>query len=133
MLIDDKQIKQKQIHGQFESMIPLLMYHQKLSPQAAIDRSVAMLHESYERFYTAEQKLYDEVKADDDPDHLIEVKAYVQLFKDIVMGNLHWRLVLFPFPLLTIPQHVYQTHTHTHTHEPSSKSIRIHTKREERE
>ena len=77
----------KQIHGQFESLVPLLMYHQKLQPQAAVERCTAMIHDSYERFYKEEQELYEDIE----PEHLDNLKAYVQVFKDLVMCNLHWR------------------------------------------
>ena len=63
------------------------MYHQKLKPQEAVDRGTAMIHESYERVYQAEQRLYKDV----DPEHLNQVKECVQVYKDLVMCNLHWR------------------------------------------
>ena len=63
------------------------MYHQKLSPQAAVDRCAAMMHESYERFYKKEEELYKEI----DAEHLDNVKAYVQVFKDMVMSVHHWQ------------------------------------------
>lgn len=67
------------------------MYHHNLQPQAAVDRGVAMIHESYERFYQEEQALYAEVE----PEHLENMKECVQVFKDLVMCNLHWR---FDYP-----------------------------------
>ncbi len=76
-----------QMHGQFESLVPLLMYHQKIKPQEAVDRTTAMIHDSYGRFYKKEQALYEDV----DPEHLDNLKACVQVFKDLVMCNLHWR------------------------------------------
>ena len=75
------------MHGQFESLVPLLMYHQKLEPQEAVDQGVAMIHESYQRFYKEEQRLYESV----DEEFVDEVKACIQVFKDLVMCNLHWR------------------------------------------
>ena len=75
------------MHGQFESIVPLLMYHNKLQPQAAVDRCTTMIHACYERFYDEEQKLYKDVE----PQNLEEVKACIQVFKDLVMCNLHWR------------------------------------------
>ena len=46
-----------------------------------------MVQESYRRFCKEEQELYKEVSADD----LDVVKACVQVYRDLVMGNLHWR------------------------------------------
>lgn len=63
------------------------MYHQKLQPQEAVNRGTAMIHESYERFYHEEQRLYKDVN----PEHLDQVKECVQVYKDLVMCNLHWR------------------------------------------
>ncbi|MCJ1307922.1 hypothetical protein MMC25_001570 [Agyrium rufum] len=74
------------IHGQYESLVPLLMYHNKLDPQAAMDRASEMVHESYNSFNKAEQALYEEVE----PEQLENVKAYVLACKDLIMCNLHW-------------------------------------------
>ena len=63
------------------------MYHQKLTPQEAVERGTAMLHESYERFYQAEQRLYEDVE----PEHLDQVKECVQVYKDLAVANLHWQ------------------------------------------
>ena len=63
------------------------MYHEKLQPQAAIDRGFVMIHESYARFYREEKKLYESVN----PEDLETVVACVRVFKDLVMCNLHWR------------------------------------------
>ena len=75
------------MHGQFESLVPLLMYHNNLGPQAAMECAANMLHESYNRFNEAEQELYKEV----DADNLDKMKSYVQACKDLIMCNLHWR------------------------------------------
>ena len=72
--------------GDYESLVPLLMYHERLAPQAAVDRGLDMLYESYERFYELEQQLYEMVSSED----LLNVKAYVHACKDLVMSNLHW-------------------------------------------
>ena len=72
--------------GDYESLVPLLMYHECLTPQAAVDRGLDMLRESYERFYELERQLYELVS----PEDLLNVKAYVHAFKDLVMSNLHW-------------------------------------------
>ena len=63
------------------------MYHQNLSPQAAVEQGTAMIHNCYERFYKEEQELYKDME----PAHLDNMKAYLQVFKDLVMCNLHWR------------------------------------------
>ena len=63
------------------------MYHQKLEPQEAVDRGAAMIYESYGRFYSEEQRLYESV----DQEHMDEVRACLQIFKDLVMCNLPWR------------------------------------------
>lgn len=75
------------MHGQFENLVPLLMYHNNLGPQAAMDEAAKMLHGSYNRFNEAEQKLYEEV----DAGSLDTMKSYVQACKDLIMCNLHWR------------------------------------------
>ena len=46
-----------------------------------------MLHESYELFYEAEEALYAQVE----PEDLEAIKAHVQVLKDLIMCNLHWR------------------------------------------
>lgn len=63
------------------------MYHQRMEIQDAVHEGAKMIHDSYERFYDEEQELYKEV----DSEHIADVKAYVQAFKDLVMCNLHWR------------------------------------------
>ena len=75
------------MHGQFESLVPLMMYHNGLEVQAAVDRGTEMIHESYHRFYQAEQELCHEVSSED----LENVKAYLAACKDLIMCNLHWR------------------------------------------
>lgn len=75
------------MHGQFESLVPLLMFHDNLGPQAAMGRAAMMLHESYNRFNEAEQLLYEEV----DSGSLDITKSFVQACKDLIMCNLHWR------------------------------------------
>ena len=77
----------KQMHGQFESLIPLLMYHERLSAQAAMDCAVAMTFESCKRFNAAEKALYAYVDADSLPG----VQAYVQACQDLLVSGLHWR------------------------------------------
>lgn len=76
-----------QMHGQFESLVPLLMFHEHLGPQDAMERGAGMLHESYRRFNEAEQLLYKDV----DPDSLGVTKSYVRACKDLIVCNLHWR------------------------------------------
>lgn len=65
------------------------MFHEHLGPQVAMERAARMLHESYNRFNDAEQLLYAEV----DSDSLDITKSFVQACKDLIMCNLHWRLV----------------------------------------
>ena len=79
-------LRRELIHGQYESLVPLLMYHEGLNPQAAVNRGTEMIHESYERFYQLEARLYEAV----DLAELENVKTYVHAFKDLVMCNLHW-------------------------------------------
>lgn len=79
-------LRRELIHGQFESLVPLLMYHDGLTPQAAVDRGTKMIHDSYDRFYDRERRLLEEVS----PVELDSVKACLQVFKDLVMCNLHW-------------------------------------------
>lgn len=86
MLNDLLSLRRELVHGQFESLIPLLMYHESLMPQAAVDRTSEMIHASYQRFYRIEMELYAEV----DPENIDVVKTYVHAFKDLVMCNLHW-------------------------------------------
>ena len=76
-----------QINGQFENLVPLLMYHENLRPQAAVERAVDLLHESYNRFYEAELALYEQLG----PEDLDVMKAYLQACKDLITCNLHWR------------------------------------------
>ncbi|KAL8791312.1 MAG: hypothetical protein Q9195_005931 [Heterodermia aff. obscurata] len=79
-------LRRELIHGQYESLVPLLMYHEGLNPQAAVNRVTEMMHESYERFHRLEARLYELV----DLAELENVKTYVHSFKDVVMCNLHW-------------------------------------------
>ena len=79
-------LRRELMHGQYENVVPLLMYHEGLAPQAAVDKTTEMIHESYERFYQLEAKLYEAV----DPAELENVKTYVHAFKDLVMCHLHW-------------------------------------------
>ena len=73
-------------HGQYDNIVPLLMYHEGLNPQAAVDRVVAMLREGYERARRLEEQLYAMVSLADLP----AVKAYVHDCKNVVTANLHW-------------------------------------------
>lgn len=79
-------VRRELMHGQFESLVPLLMFHEHLGPQVAMERAARMLHESYNRFNDAEQLLYAEV----DSDSLDITKSFVQACKDLIMCNLHW-------------------------------------------
>ena len=63
------------------------MYHEKMGPQAAVDRATDMLHECYARFNEEEENLYSEVS----PEDVNDIKLYVQASKDPVMSNLYWR------------------------------------------
>ncbi|MCJ1404736.1 hypothetical protein MMC11_007962 [Xylographa trunciseda] len=80
-------MRREVMHGQFESLVPLMMYHNDLGVQAAVDRGTEMIHESYHRFDQAEQELYHEVSSE----NLGTVKAYLAACKDLIMCNLHWR------------------------------------------
>ena len=75
------------MHGQFESLIPLLMYHENIQPQEAMKRAGDMLHECYNTFNEVEKELYKEVPADLKPTMI----RYVKACKDLVVCNLHWR------------------------------------------
>jgi hypothetical protein len=75
------------MHGQFESLIPLLMYHNNISAQEAMDLAGDMLHEWYNNFNEVEVELYREVPAD----IRSTMSQYVKAGKDLVMCNLHWR------------------------------------------
>ena len=79
-------LRRELLHGQYESLVPLLMYHEDLSPQAAVDRGSEMIHQSYERFYLLEKQLYEQARTED----LENLRAYLQSFKDLAMCNLHW-------------------------------------------
>jgi len=74
------------MHGQYESLVPLMMYHNDLEVQAAVDRGTEMIHESYHRFDQAEEALYHEVSSE----NLENVKTYLAACKDLIMCNLHW-------------------------------------------
>ena len=63
------------------------MYHDKIGPQAAVDRATDMLHECYARFNEEEEKLYSEVS----PEIVNDVKLYIQASKHLIIANLYWR------------------------------------------
>ncbi|KAL9578090.1 MAG: hypothetical protein Q9203_007221 [Teloschistes exilis] len=73
-------------HGQYDNLVPFLMYHDDLNAQSAVDRAVQMCRESYDRFYQLEAQLYEQVGSQDEG----IVKAHVHGLKDVVMGNLYW-------------------------------------------
>jgi hypothetical protein len=75
------------MHGQFESLIPLLMYHGKLTAQEAMTRAGDMVHDCYRKFDEVEEEMYKEVPADLRP----TMKRYLAACKDLVVCNLHWR------------------------------------------
>ena len=50
--------------GLYENIVPLLMYHERLSPQAVMNRADILMHESYARCYAAEAALMTEIDAD---------------------------------------------------------------------
>ena len=75
------------MHGEFESLIPLLMYHSNLQAQGAMDLAGDMLHECYNKFNEVEVELYKEVPKDLRP----TMNSYVKACKDLVVCNLHWR------------------------------------------
>lgn len=72
--------------GQYDNLVPFLMYHDDLNAQLAVDRAVQMCRESYNRFYQLEAQLYEQVGSHDEG----IVKAHVHGLKDVVMGNLLW-------------------------------------------
>ncbi|KAF2704365.1 terpenoid synthase [Pleomassaria siparia CBS 279.74] len=74
------------MHGQFESLIPLLMYHNNLQAQEAMALAGDMLHECYNNFNQVELELYNEVPAELRP----TMKRYVKACKDLIVCNLHW-------------------------------------------
>lgn len=75
------------MHGQFESLIPLLMYHDNIQPQQAMRRAGDMLHKCYSTFNEVEEELYKEVPVDLQP----TMNRYVKACKDLIVCNLYWR------------------------------------------
>ena len=75
------------MHGQYESLVPLLMYHKDLRAQEAMALAADMLHECYNKFNEVEAELYKEV----DKDLLPTMNQYVKAMKDLVVCNLYWR------------------------------------------
>jgi hypothetical protein len=75
------------MHGQFESIIPLLMYHNNLQAQEAMDHAAEMLHACYNSFNEVELELYKEIPADLQP----SMNRYVKACKDLIVCNLRWR------------------------------------------
>lgn len=75
------------MHGQFESLIPLLMYHGNIQPQEAMQRAGDMLHECYRTFNELEKEFYKEIPAELQP----TMSRYIKACKDLVVCNLHWR------------------------------------------
>lgn len=63
------------------------MYHEKIQPQAAMQRAGEMLHKCYRTFNEVEEELYKEVPADLQP----TMNRYVKACKDLIVCNLHWR------------------------------------------
>ena len=63
------------------------MYHDKIGPQAAVDRATDMLHECYAVFNEEEERLYSEVS----PENINDVKLYIRASKHLIMANLYWR------------------------------------------
>ena len=75
------------MHGQYESLIPLLMYHDGLYAQKAMDRAGDMLHECYRKFNELEIEFYkEEVPAELHPTFV----KYLKACKDLIVCNLHW-------------------------------------------
>lgn len=94
MANDMLSFRRETMHGLYENIVPLLMYHEHLGPQAAVDRVGEMVHESYARFHEAEEALLgDDVEERDR--ELVE--RYLLACKDKIMCNLHWRYVLSPY------------------------------------
>jgi hypothetical protein len=75
------------MHGQFESIIPLLMYHNNLQAQEAMDHAAEMLHAYYNSFNEVELELYKEIPVDLQP----SMNRYVKACKDLIVCNLRWR------------------------------------------
>lgn len=75
------------MHGQFESLIPLLMYHNNIHAQEAMTLAGNMLHDCYNRFNQVEVELYKDVPVDLRP----TMNRYVKACKDLIVCNLHWR------------------------------------------
>ncbi|KAL9583495.1 MAG: hypothetical protein Q9212_002666 [Teloschistes hypoglaucus] len=72
--------------GQYDSLVPLLMYHRGLTLQAAVDQAVQMLHEVYDRLQKFEVYLSRQLTSE----HAEEVKACVQTYKNLAICNLNW-------------------------------------------
>ncbi|KAK0514066.1 hypothetical protein JMJ35_003788 [Cladonia borealis] len=79
-------LRKELLNGQLENLIPLLMYHDKIGPQAAVDRATDMLHECYAMFNEEEEKLYSEIS----PENINDVKQYIRASKHPIMSNLYW-------------------------------------------
>lgn len=76
-----------QAHGQFESMVPLLMYHHNLSAQDAMNRAAEMCHECYREFDEVEEEMYKKI-----PTYLRPtMERYLMACKDLIVCNVHWR------------------------------------------
>lgn len=66
------------------------MHHNSLSPQAAIDHVVKMIHQSYRRFEYAEHRLYEEAVCSVYSEELRSLKVHVETCKHMVVGHLEW-------------------------------------------
>ncbi|KAF2468385.1 terpenoid synthase [Lindgomyces ingoldianus] len=79
-------LRREIMHGQFESLIPLLMYHNNLQAQEAMAIAGDMLHECYIKFNEVEVELYKEIPVD----FQTTMNRYVKACKDLIVCNLHW-------------------------------------------
>lgn len=87
VIVNDLLSLQKELmQSQYDSLVPLLMHHQGLTLQEAVDRAVQMLHEVYDRLQKHSIHLSRQLTLK----HAEEVKACIRIYMDMVTSNLNW-------------------------------------------
>jgi hypothetical protein len=82
-----KEIKNEEYH----SIIPILMYHEGLSVQKAVDQAVGMMSRSYKAFKAAAEVLRH-VVANQDESVNRDVEIWIEAITDVLIGNVVFHL-----------------------------------------
>jgi hypothetical protein len=82
-------LKKEVVDGQVDSTVPIFVWSQNISPQAAVDKAVKMLEVSWENLLAAGTRLQDVADTEQDKR---EVNVVITCCKEILVGHMAYCL-----------------------------------------